>query len=79
MVSNPPKALAGMRRVMKPGAKISAICVLSDGKEPVPGNSLDDRSPFRMPSAIHVLASDPQRLRGAFRKMVASPISPFKQ
>jgi ubiquinone/menaquinone biosynthesis C-methylase UbiE len=67
LFSNPPKALAGMRRAMKPGAKISAIVFSTAEKNPYQGIPLTvvRRLGGATPSMFSL--ADPQRLREAFR------------
>jgi ubiquinone/menaquinone biosynthesis C-methylase UbiE len=67
LFSNPPKALAGMRRVMKPGAKISAIVFATAEKNPYQGIPLTVVRRFAgvMPSMFSL--GEPQQLRNAFR------------
>ena len=64
---NPSKALAGMRRAMKPGAKISAIVFSTAEKNPYQGIPLTvvRRLGGATPSMFSL--ADPQRLREAFR------------
>lgn len=45
LVSNPHKALVGMRRVVKPKGKSCRACVVNGGEKPLSGTSLCNRSP----------------------------------
>jgi len=67
LFSNPPKALAGMRRAMKPGAKISAIVFSTAERNPYQGIPLTVVRRFGGVAPSMFSLSDPQRLRDAFR------------
>ena len=67
LFSNPPKALAGMRRAMKPGAKISAIVFSATEKNPYQGIPLTIVHRFGCLAPSMFSLSDPQRLRDAFQ------------
>jgi ubiquinone/menaquinone biosynthesis C-methylase UbiE len=67
LFSNPPKALAGIRRAMKPGAKISAIVFSTVEKNPYQGIPLTVVRRFGGLAPSMFSLSDPQRLRDAFQ------------